>query len=752
MHTFRYLLTIVCVGFSTLFAQQYDLNQFQTLKSVGPLPDDFTVKSSQKFEQDKEQVTGVSKREQKDMESFLLESNFGIEDMLHSGRIVYGDPITNYLNTIKEEILRTNPELKQDIRIYTLLSNEVNAFTFDNGIVIVTTGLVAQVQNEAQLAYILCHEFVHYQSKHAITGYVEQRKVERGSGVYGSLSRDEEDLAKYRFAKEQETEADETGLRYYMNTRYSYAAIQGVFDVLLYSYLPIDEIPFPKDYFNEGLYVLPDNVFLDSLSSIEADEDYDDETATHPNIRKRKELVMDMLMDKSDDGRVEFLQSVESFIEVQSLARFQGCELYLIDVEYEDALYQAYVLQQQYPDNAYLKKVIAQSLYGWAMYKNSGSTPDWHRYYKKVQGESQQVYFLFSKLNSKEFTILALKELWNLRVSDPKNQELYTMCKDLGALLHTEHDIKYTDFYNADQAESHRLKLAKESDSLKTDSLAIPVVEQNGSEDNVNKSSKYDKIKTEKSAKEKVISENKPAYWKFAFTEYTRDVSFTGLFIKPEEVSDEHLVTHKKKRDVYHLGLEEVVVVDPIYISVDERSENPVEYVAAEERRVELREGITTGGKDLGMEVTYLDHSNLDDRDVEDFNDMAVLRRWIHETLSHMDEEVPMRNSTNDELLALSEKYGVDHFAWMGVVSFTETEDNVGLKILLCVYVPVAPFLIYDLVTPDKSTFYFTLVANAKTGNLDMTYYTLNDLSNAKSVQASNMYYILEQMSNEAKK
>jgi predicted Zn-dependent protease len=121
-------------------AQSYDLNNFTPLKSVGPLPDDFTVKSSEKFQQDVSNVEGSNKREQQDLESFLLESNFQIEDILHSGRILYGDPITEYLNQIKKQILDANPEIMQDIRIYTLLSNEVNAFTFDNGIVIVTPG------------------------------------------------------------------------------------------------------------------------------------------------------------------------------------------------------------------------------------------------------------------------------------------------------------------------------------------------------------------------------------------------------------------------------------------------------------------------------------------------------------------------------------------------------------------------------------------------------------------------------------
>ncbi len=735
-------------------AQSYDLNNFTPLKSVGPLPDDFTVKSSEKFQQDVSNVEGSNKREQQDLESFLLESNFQIEDILHSGRILYGDPITEYLNQIKKQILDANPEIMQDIRIYTLLSNEVNAFTFDNGIVIVTTGLVAQVQNEAQLAYILCHEFVHYDKKHSITGYVENRKVERGTGVYSSLSKDEEDLVKFRFAKEQETEADEIGLTYYANTNYSYSTIEGVFDVLLYSYLPIDEIQFSRNYFSDAYYVIPDKMFLDTLTAIEAEEDYDDENATHPNIKKRKANVLSKIPEIVDQGRADFLLPVEDFKMVQSLARFQGCDLYLNDVEYENALYQAYVLQQQYPDNDYLKTVVAQALYGWAMYKNAGSTPEWHLHFKKIQGESQQVYYLFNKLSSKEMLILALRHTWERHLAHPENQSFLAMSQDLGYQLAAKQEIAYTDFLTQKEIDKEIKAASEKADTLNVGSDSTM---QNTDTKNPNSSSKYDKIKGDKGKEKTSTPTVANAYWKYAFPNYLNDPKFTGLIYAPEEEDEEDaeknpLYTVKRHRIEYHLGLEEVVVVDPVFISVDERSDNPVEYIAAEEARVSLRDNIKKYGDELGMKVTYLDHSNLDDKDVDDFNDMAILSRWIHESLAHLDEEVPMQNSSNAELQALAKKYGVEHFAWMGIVSFTERESRVGLKIFMCLYVPIAPFLIYDLVTPDKSTFFFSLVANAETGEFEMQYFSMNDLSNSKSVQSSNMYFMLEQMSADQKK
>lgn len=718
-----------------LWSQQFDFTNFQTLRSAGPVPDDFTEKSSVKFQRDKSDIETESKREKKDMESFLLASNYEIEDMLHSGRVLFGDPVTNYLNDIKKEILKDDPKLAESIRIYTLLSNEVNAFTFDNGIVVVTTGLVSQVQNEAQLAYILCHEFVHFTEKHAITSYVESQRVERGSGVYASLSRDEEDLVKFSYAKEQETEADEKGLELYKTTKYSYDAMTGVFDVLLYSYLPINEIEFPRNYFNEGLYELPQTVFLDTINEITAVEDYDDAKSTHPNIKRRKEDVLSELPVNNDAGRSPYVLGEDRFNEVQKIARFQGCELFLMDIQYEEALYQAFILQQEEPDNAYLKRVVAQALYGWSMYKNAGATPDVHTYYKKIEGESQQVYYIFNKLNAKEFNILALKYAWDVHLAEPDNAQFTRICKQLGKELANEHDMEYDNFYTAAQSLPFVEMLVKKNDSIAnaTPADSVKTIDT--------KTSKYDKIK-----KEKTTPDEKSPYWKFAFTSIEQDKEFKDLFEKEEEETVSTTKKKKRNKPEFNLGLKELVVVDPIYISIDERSDNPVQYQAAEASRATLKEKVKSSASELNLKVEYLDHGNIDERDADAFNDMAILSRWLHEKLSHLDEEVYLETSTTDELQQLATKYDIDHFAWMGIVSFTETEQYVGAKIFLCIYLPLAPFLIYDLVTPDRNTFYFALVANAETGKFEMQYYNSNTLNDSNAAQASNIYYILQQI------
>jgi Zn-dependent protease with chaperone function len=59
-----------------------------------------------------------------------------------------------------------NAEIR--IRVYVILDTSPNAFVLPNGAVFVTTGMIAALENEAQLAFILSHEFQHFKCRHHI--------------------------------------------------------------------------------------------------------------------------------------------------------------------------------------------------------------------------------------------------------------------------------------------------------------------------------------------------------------------------------------------------------------------------------------------------------------------------------------------------------------------------------------------------------------------------------------------------------
>ncbi|MBC8047584.1 MAG: M48 family metalloprotease [Fimbriimonadaceae bacterium] len=743
--------TAIFIYTQAAFCQTIDFTNYQGLYSSGIVPDDFTKLSSQKYKDERENInTSESRRDQLSQDQFYLESNFLTDRLLHSGRVVFGDPVTNYLNEIKAIILKDDPKLKEKIRIYTYRSNDANAYTFNNGIVLVTTGLLMQAENEAQIAFILCHEFKHYVEQHAISSYVESERMDRGDGVYRNLNSQDVELAQLRYSKDLEIEADEKGLELYKKTNYNAEAVSSAFDVLLYSYLPFDEVEFNKTYFNHGTFQIPDDYILDSLKEISAQEDYDDSESTHPNIKSRKEDALEILGNIDNTNRKDFLVSEETFRYVQNICRYEAVKLYLTDLNYEYAFYSNYLLMLDDPENPYLQKNMAKALYSISRYKTDRSySTDMHVSYQKIEGNAQQIYYMAEKLPAKDFSILALQSVWKAYKNNPQDKTLEIMTDELMYDVLKKHNIKIKDLkteYPITVVDSVAVK--KEDTAEK---------EEVKEEKTTSKSSKYKKIKESKEEEETTTSKTGDnAYWKYAFVELLKDEIFSKKFTEAEKDRtvdlEDSYEKYDKKKDEYALGINKIVVVDPLYMKVDETSKTAVKYVASEQGQLDMRKKIDDCADELNMKVDFVSSKEIDSKDVEAFNDLAILNDWLSEKLEHEDQEVEILNSTQEEMKTLAKKYEVDNFVWIGILSIKEKEENIGLKIVGLLIPYTMPFVVYDLIEPNNYSYFFTLVANGNTGNMEMQYFNGTNLKDRDSVQKSNIYYILHQMKNKNRK
>src|ERR1044072_7518067 len=143
----------------------FDFNNYQPLKCTGIIPEDFRTLSQVKFEQDVKEEAKNSKNHavNSSKQDFLLETNYIIDELLLSGKVLFGDTVTQYVNAVADRVLVNQPELRGKLRFYCLKSSEANAFSTNQGIVFITLGLIAQLENEAQLAFVISHEVEHYE-------------------------------------------------------------------------------------------------------------------------------------------------------------------------------------------------------------------------------------------------------------------------------------------------------------------------------------------------------------------------------------------------------------------------------------------------------------------------------------------------------------------------------------------------------------------------------------------------------------
>ena len=423
--------------------------------------DPFTpIESQATFPADLKKAANTPKSN-KDYNSFLV-------SMLQQGRIIFGTEMNQYLDNIKDKLLVNYPQLQQEIHIYILQTPVVNAYSLNDGTVLVTMGMMAQVTNEAELAFVLAHEIAHYSEHH-------------GSSNDPNKSKDRDVINRYmrnrQFSREQEFAADRIGLtKFFKDSPYSYDILDGIYDVLLYSDLPFDEIPFQRSEVETDFYHFPDNYFLKTVATIPDRSNMLDTLLTHPNIEKRRTLAKGLTRSFSNEGRKKFVQSEEQFMRLRNAARFSCIDRYLINHDYDKAIYNTFVLQQTFPDNSFLDRAMVTALYGASKHKGQGKTNVMMENYKEVEGEQQQVNYLMSKMNRNEYSVLALRKAWLAMQKYPNDEYLQSVVKDLMTDIFVKNKMRFIDFCDYPQGTSLE-EIAKEGD------------------DTTHYSNKYDRIK-----------------------------------------------------------------------------------------------------------------------------------------------------------------------------------------------------------------------------------------------------------------
>ena len=178
------------------------------------------------------------------------------------------------------------------------------------------------------------------------------------------------------YSKDKEYEADRIGIKLYNKAGYNLNDLFTVFDLLTFSYLPFDSKHLPKDYFNSAKLFLPESFFKKDLPKINAEEEYDDSRSTHPNIKSRKDQLTGEVNKYNEWDTLILLTSHEQFEYARSLARLEQVRNNLYEFDYIGAMYNLYLLEDDFSDNIYYVRYKAQTWLGLLSFKISGRFSD----------------------------------------------------------------------------------------------------------------------------------------------------------------------------------------------------------------------------------------------------------------------------------------------------------------------------------------------------------------------------------------
>jgi predicted Zn-dependent protease len=172
-----------------------------------------------------------------------------VEEEISGSNLLVEDPaLTAYLGQIAE---RTGGPAARDLRVYLARIPEFNAFMAPTGFMVVFSGLLLRMRDEAQLSGVIAHEGGHFLRRHQIRAWRDTKRktaaltfLAMGAGVGGAasgvyagdlvrLAHLGTILSLFSYSRELEAEADAMGLRQLAEAGYDPAAMAETWQQLI---------------------------------------------------------------------------------------------------------------------------------------------------------------------------------------------------------------------------------------------------------------------------------------------------------------------------------------------------------------------------------------------------------------------------------------------------------------------------------------------------------------------------------------
>lgn len=653
----RFLLLVFWLVYVLFgFAQQQDLNKNYTpLKSIGPLPVEFRQNVRDVVSNDIISLSTEKSKSNSAKKDFFTLSNYEIDRILRSGNVLVNDEVTNYINLIADGLLKDNKSLREKLHLFALKSAVVNAYSYDKGYIFIDLGLIAQMESEAQLAYVMCHEISHYTKQHHINGYVLSDEID-GS----KYDRENRLLEKCQYNREHESEADLEGFKLYERSSYDLQQAEKGFTVLQYSHLPFELLEIKKDFFETEHYKLPAEYFLKDFNPIIDNSAEDDSKLTHPNTNKRRQAINKLVKERDNNNRVKETLGQQRFEYIRDLCRMELCRLYLKTRDYPNAFYASYILLQKYPQNQYVIEVLSKAMYGICRYKKGDIRYNSDSYManglnkaSKIESYPQQIYKLIEDMSAHEWAIMSLNKVYRFHKQNPDNKKLQAISDSLFVLLDQTH-------WTGKFAKNFAPK-AVNDDSLKPK----PIGGKSKSEIIEQLREKNDVTATDTN------------YYSKAFVDlFVNDEEFRQRF--PETHSDQLGAQYSfvngnqySKNEDAELGneaaIDSLLVLEPFYVKINQREKEAYRFIDSDKKQEEFMQLIIDCALKLGITLTVLDPGELGANDAEKMNDLSSIKDWFNE---RFDSELKTKEVLCiDNIDAFIKKYKTNYVLKTGLVN-----------------------------------------------------------------------------------
>ncbi|SEW40390.1 Peptidase family M48 [Chitinophaga sp. YR573] len=333
-----------------------------------------------------EEVNSLPSKYKADYKEIYKSRWENIKSVFDRKEVYTSQPAQQYLDAVVREIVKSNPVLKDyKLNCYFSRSGVPNASYIGEGIILFNMGLFHRLDNESEVAFILCHEISHYILKHSensITRYIttmnssevqeELRKIKKTD--YGKREAIEK-LTKgitfnsRRHSRDHEAQADSMGLALLLNTRFNPSGATKTLAILddidkdtldvetcLRKELNVPGYPF------QNKWITKSTGLLGGQAKLKKDVKLEDSLKTHPDCKARIALLEPMIVNGS--GKQDYVVNREKFDSLRQTFKYEIVEYAFISDNYTYSLYYTLMLLQQYREDPYLVTQIGRVMNG----------------------------------------------------------------------------------------------------------------------------------------------------------------------------------------------------------------------------------------------------------------------------------------------------------------------------------------------------------------------------------------------------
>ena len=262
-------------------------------------------------------VSGRTERSAMSLQQEVAAGREAHQDVLKEYAVVEDARLQAYVTALGNKLAAQSHRAELEWHFTVLDSPEVNAFALPGGYVYVTRGILAYMENEADLAGVMGHEIGHVTARHGaqratrqqnagigvlaatvLGAVLESRGVGGATDIAGQLSQNAAAGYIASYSREQELQADQLGAEYLARNRYDPRHMVDVIQVLK------DQEQFAADQARaQGRQPQTGNNWL----------------ASHPSNEQRLQRIRDEASQLTagqavDENRAAFLQAIEGMV------------------------------------------------------------------------------------------------------------------------------------------------------------------------------------------------------------------------------------------------------------------------------------------------------------------------------------------------------------------------------------------------------------------------------------------------------